>query len=76
MDFKTRTIVAVSVGVVFIVMTSVLTSTPKDSTDSAVSRSGLRLYTDQKTGCQYVAAGGGLTPRLRPNGTPMCEGDV
>lgn len=45
-----------------------------DSTDSPTERSGLRLYTDHGTGCQYVAAGyfGELTPRLGPDGKPIC----
>jgi hypothetical protein len=38
-------------------------------------RSGLGLYTDHKTGCQYVKAGffGGTTPRLDENGKQICR---
>lgn len=37
----------------------------KDTTDPASGRSGLGLYTDNLTGCQYVSAGGsGITPRM------------
>jgi hypothetical protein len=41
------------------------------------ARSGLVPYTDHGTGCQYLRAGalfGGsaLTPRLGPDGRPMC----
>lgn len=39
-----------------------------DDTDNIADqkRSGLKLYTDQLTGCQYISAGlfGGLTPRV------------
>lgn len=36
--------------------------------------SGLNIYVDDKTGCQYLstAIDGGLTPRLDKNGKPMC----
>lgn len=54
---------------------------PYDDTDPTVrewwgrSRSGLALYTDHKTGCQYVKAGlfGGITPRLDEQGRPICR---
>lgn len=49
-----------------------LTSIPHDDTDPASGRSGLRLFTDAKTGCQYVGAGLGITPRLRADGTQVC----
>lgn len=52
---------------------------PHDDTDPPReglwrSRSGLGLYTDHKTGCQYVKAGlfGGTTPRLDADGLPLC----
>lgn len=46
----------------------------KDPTDPPHGRSGLGLYTDSGTGCQYLKAGlfGGITPRLRKDGTPFC----
>lgn len=46
-----------------------------DATDPPDRRSGLSLYTDHGTGCQYVAAGffGELTPRLGADGKPICE---
>jgi hypothetical protein len=42
-----------------------------DSTDKDYwSRSGMRLHTDHKTGVQYVSGPrGGLTPRLKADGT-------
>ena len=42
-----------------------------DSTDNVAEkeRSGLGLYTDHLTGCQYLSAGfSGLTPRLNVKG--------
>lgn len=38
---------------------------PRDDTDPPGGRSGLKVYTDQRTGCQYVATVfSSLTPRL------------
>ncbi len=37
-------------------------------------RSGMRLYTDAQTGCQYLATpGSSLTPRLSATGEHICE---
>ena len=54
---------------------------PYDSTDDVVGekRSGLALYTDQLTGCQYVKGGyfGGTTPRMDRTGRQICvEGEL
>lgn len=48
---------------------------PYDDTDNKTTkeRSGLRLYTDHKTGCQYlVTLTGSITPRLNNNGKNNC----
>lgn len=56
----------------FIVLIVVDWSRPYDSTDDAENgeRSGMVLYTDNMTGCQYLEAGiiGGMTPRLDGTG--------
>ncbi len=48
----------------------------RDTTDSTTSRkrSGMTLYTDHGTGCQYLKVGmfSNLTPRLNPDGTQKC----
>lgn len=46
----------------------------QDSTDKGFwSRSGMRLYTDAATGCQYLATSfGSLHPRLNSSGQHMC----
>ena len=31
----------------------------------------VKFFTDESTGCQYVVAGNGITPRLN-NGKPIC----
>lgn len=43
---------------------------PDDSDKSFFKRSGMSVYTDYKTGLQYVKGGffGGTTPRLDENG--------
>lgn len=48
---------------------------PHDDSDPAGGRSGLRIYVDYRTSCQYLAAGwlGGLTPRLDNSGRQICQ---
>lgn len=47
----------------------------KDDTDGPEGRSGMVLYTDAKTGCQYLGTGlSALTPRLDRDGKPICGG--
>lgn len=42
----------------------------RDETDGKKKRSGMMLYTDYKTGVQYVGTlQGGLTPRLNADGS-------
>jgi hypothetical protein len=42
---------------------------PYDTTDYADRRSGLGLYEDAMTGCQYLSAGlSGITPRMARDG--------
>jgi hypothetical protein len=45
-----------------------------DDTDGETKRSGMRLFTDYRTGCQYLGgAWGGITPRVNRDGTHMCD---
>lgn len=50
---------------------------PRDDSDSKTERSGLTIYTDNKTGCQYVKGGlfGGLSVRVDQSGKPICKGE-
>jgi len=50
---------------------------PHDTTDPEGGRSGLSLYIDELTGCQYIRVGffTKLTPRLDENGAHLCKGD-
>lgn len=60
----------------FIVSTIVYTR--KDDTDPKVGRSGMRVFTDHKTGLQYLSngyVGGGLFPRFNADGSHMRSGD-
>ncbi|MCE9565767.1 MAG: DUF6440 family protein [Planctomycetes bacterium] len=44
-----------------------------DSDEQHGKRSGLTVYTDYKTGCQYLGTIlGGVTPRLDRDGKPVC----
>lgn len=47
----------------------------KDDTDPPNGRSGLTLYTDNLTGCQYLAIhyNSGLTPRMGKDGKQVCQ---
>lgn len=46
----------------------------QDTTDGPDSRSGLALFTDHMTGCQYVGSPyGGVTPRIDRDGNPICN---
>lgn len=46
---------------------------PYDGTDSPSHHSGMAIYTDHGTGCQYLGrVFGGLTPRLDANSKPIC----
>ena len=65
-------------GVVIVLILSYFM--PYDSTDdkSNRKRSGLKIYTDHLTGCQYLSGSGlfgatGLTPRMDENGNQICE---
>lgn len=33
------------------------------------------ILRDPDNGCQYVSRGRGITPRLNPDGSPMCDGN-
>lgn len=46
---------------------------PYDDTDSPPHRSGMAVHTDALTGCQYLSAGRGITPRLDADGRQVCD---
>ena len=52
---------------------------PYDDTDDAINkeRSGLSLYTDHGTGCQYLVKldlfAVAITPRMRHDGSQVCS---
>ncbi len=59
-------------GFVIIVLTGIILT--KDDTDKSwFNKSGMNLYTDDKTKLQYLSAGGTLIPRLDENGNHMKE---
>ncbi|RWE44219.1 DUF6440 family protein [Mesorhizobium sp.] len=58
-----------------IALVLIVNESPRDDTDPFNGRSGMRLYADARTGCQYLGApGGGITPRLDAHGKQICEG--
>lgn len=48
-----------------------------DDTDPVHGRSGLSIYIDNRTGCQYLGVWVfGITPRLQADGTQICSQNV
>lgn len=60
-------------------VTALIGCAQRDDSDPPDGRSGLLIYTDHLTGCQYVArlglngAAEPLTPRMRADGSQVCE---
>lgn len=66
-------------GIVGIVLSlvSYCSHVPLDDTDSPTKASGLTLYTDYGTGCQYVGRNkSAVTPRLGTDGKPICRPEL
>lgn len=63
----------IGVGIVTLCVTAVFFN-PVDSTDAGKdNRSGMKLRIDHGTGCHYLETiGGGITPRLKPDGEHLC----
>ena len=63
--------VIIIIAIVFVIYK--ITTLPYDDTDFGDERSGLSLFTDNLTGCQYLKAGlfGGITPRLYSDGSQV-----
>jgi len=63
--------------IIWIICIFIIENIKYDSTDDIQnrSRSGLLLYTDHLTGCQYLKGGilGGITPRLDRSGKQICK---
>lgn len=70
-----RIAAAIAVAALILWAMSELWPADRDATDPAEGeRSGMRLYTDAQTGCQYLAtSGGSLTPRLSATGEHICD---
>lgn len=61
----------ITAGMLMILL-SLFLNNPRDTTDPPDGRSGMKLLTDHKTGCQYLYRGGGITPRMSADGRHMC----
>lgn len=65
--------IAASIAVCLLLLWAVGKIWPADY-DVTDESSGMRLYTDAQTGCQYLATpGGSLTPRLSAMGGHICS---
>ena len=63
----------VGFGLVAMLVDLLQLSCAKDSTDPVDGRSGLRLFKDAATGCNYLERSGNLAPRYKPDGTIWCD---
>ena len=64
----------ITLAVTFFIVSNVWKYLPfeKDSTDPVDGRSGMSLYTDAASGCQYLGNPlGGITPRMTSAGQHM-----
>lgn len=72
-----RFVMAFLVMILVLLLGAVLRAlaTPKDNTAPGDSRSGMVLYVDAATGCNYLSSGRqyGITPRLRRDGSHWCD---
>ncbi len=60
-----KTINLIIVAIILIWIISFFMPIGRDNTDPAwPDHSGMRLYTDSLTGCQYLGVGEALTPRM------------
>ena len=68
-------VLKVTLLVAFVGALLLLLPPEKDSTDPVDGRSGMVLYVDAATGCNYLSTGyrHGLTPRLRRDGSHWCD---
>lgn len=71
-------LVVIGLGVVCLVVlifVGAMLPNPKDNTDPVDGRSGMVLYVDAATGCNYLSTPNrrSLTPRLRADGTLWCD---
>lgn len=72
---RNNIILSVTVGLALAVFCFIVVdeATPTDDTDfNAAHRSGLMLFTDARTGCQYIGRSGALTPRMGADGKQIC----
>ncbi|WP_020471552.1 DUF6440 family protein [Zavarzinella formosa] len=63
-----------SLILIWIIFSNLWHGSGRDDTDNPNdSRSGMMVYTDHRTGCQYLGTVfGGITPRLDRDGKPVC----
>lgn len=73
-DGVTKAVAWICVAIIVLGLIGSIVGYPqKDDTDPSDGRSGLKIYTDSGTGCQYLSvSGGGVTPRLSVDGQPIC----
>lgn len=61
-------------GITYIAVSLLGTLVPRDTTDPVDGRSGLIIYTDNLTGCEYLGLSlKGLTPRMTKEGIQICK---
>lgn len=56
-----------------VVAVVLLTITTTAEPGTKLEKLPFRVLTDNKTGCDYLETQRGITPRLNPNGTQVCD---
>jgi len=70
-----KTVWMIAVTVTLLIVGFIFIATPsKDDSDPEDGRSGMSIYTDNLTGCQYLSKPGlgGLSPRMSADGNQIC----
>ncbi|WP_319568247.1 DUF6440 family protein [Cohaesibacter marisflavi] len=59
--------------IAFICFIGFVSPSTKSDDSNGAKKSGMTVYTDYKTGCQYLGTwSGGITPRLDADGKQVC----
>lgn len=65
-------IVFFALTIVFCFIASTIQDAQTDVADPTAGRSGMYVYTDKLTSCQYLGKDGAITPRLNNEGKQIC----
>lgn len=61
------------VAILFLLAVVVAGCSERDDSDPKEGRSGLHIYKDALTGCEYLSPGVGMVPRMGTDGKQICR---